>query len=89
MRKGQIDIVILLALGLIVVIGGTVYTGISIKESEKQITDESLLNKYVGDLNTKLIYDKNKCDIPSTNLVEFKSLEQAYSLGFKDAPNCV
>ena len=93
--KGQIELTIFLAIGLVVVISGIVYAGINIKEQQTTQTDTTTnaiaidYFKYVGDINTKLVYDITKCDFKSDKIVKFKTLEQAHSFGFKNAPNCI
>lgn len=91
-KRGQIELAILLAIGLIVVIGGTIYVGSSIagsvSGSEARII-QGYDGGYVVDLNTNLIYNPKKCVVKLENYIFFSSLEQAHSFGYSDAPNCV
>ncbi len=77
MKKGQIEMVALV-IALVIVIGGMTYGAITIAQD----------NKYVGNIDTKLVYDTTKCEIEFQNKIKFKSLEEAHSLGFQNAPNC-
>jgi len=78
MKKGQIETVAVV-LSLLIVLGGIAYGTFTIANE----------NRFVGDLNTKLVYDPSKCKISSINIQRFSSLDEAHSLGFKDAPNCI
>ena len=78
-RIGQIEITAFVIIGLIVVIGGVAYNAYNVSVKER----------YVGDLNTRWVYDITKCDIPPSKGVQFSSLEQAHKAGFQNAPNCI
>jgi len=84
-KRGQLSL--LIALGLIIVISGTIYTGSTISKTSTKVDDMNHI--YLGDLNSNLVFDRTKCDIKLKNYVLFDSLEEAHSLGFKDIPNCV
>lgn len=88
MKKGQIEYALFIMAGLILVIGGTVYAGFSVREIDAFEAKQKTQTKYVGDVDTRLVYDKTKCNVYSDNTVTFQSLEQAHSLGFRGAPNC-
>ncbi len=75
-KRGQIEVAILL---VIIVLGGITYGGYTIATSDK----------YIGDLNTHLVYDTTKCKLSINNAIKFNSLEQAHNSGFKNAPNCI
>lgn len=74
-KRGQAE-----AIGAIVLIGILILGGYG---SYKIISD----NRYVGDKDTKIVYDLKYCNIKiaKENVVSFTTKEKAYELDFKDA----
>lgn len=76
-KRGQVGEII----GAIILIGVLVLGGVG---SYKIISE----NRYVGDPNTKIVYDLKFCDIKNVldeKPLSFSNLEEAYKAGYKDA----
>lgn len=79
-KKAQVveGVGVAILIGLVIFIGGF---------SVNKIISE---NRYVGDMNVKIVYDLKHCaigDIPLQQRISFGSLEEARSLGYNEA-NC-
>ena len=86
-KRCQIELAILLAIGLVVVIGGTIYTGSYIAEISRS-TESDFHYRFLGDPNSQFVFDTEKCNVKLDSFIVFQSLGQAHSLGFNNAPSC-
>lgn len=80
-KRGQLETTAVV-IGVVLLLSSLVAGGIY---SEKIIS----ANRYVGDKESKLVYDMSRCDvsnIPKENKVSFENLNDAFAGGYYEAP---